>query len=423
MSFPAYEEYNDSGVDWLGRVPDHWDVVPLKFLVATRGGGTPSKTNKKYWDNGLVPWASSKDLKVELLDDTIDHITQFAVEDDAAELVDAGSLLVVVRGMILAHTFPVVKLLVPMAINQDLKALTPKEQLDPDYLSWMLRGSSRETLDRVDEAAHGTKVLRMDSWLRTLFAIPPLDEQEAISAFLDVETAKIDALVSEQRRLIELLKEKRQAVISHAVTKGLNPEAPMKPSGIPWPIEIPEHWEVSQLRRKMELQRGVDITKDEQIEGDVPVVSSGGISSYHNQAIVDAPGVVLGRKGSVGSIHYIEKDYWPHDTTLYVKEFRGNLPRFLYYKMCSMDLASYDTGSSNPTLNRNVLHPVRVPWPPLYEQEEIVEHLDSVFAEFDTLEAEAGLAIELLQERRTALISAAVTGKIDVRAFANRETT
>jgi type I restriction enzyme, S subunit len=228
--------------------------------------------------------------------------------------------------------------------------------------------------------------------------------------------------VSEQRRLIELLKEKRQAVISHAVTKGLNPNAPMKPSGIQWPIDVPQSWEVVQLRRNMELQRGVDITKDEQVEGDVPVVSSGGISSYHNEAIMKGPGVILGRKGSVGSVHYVEQDYWPHDTTLYVKEFRGNLPRFVYYKMCSMELASYDTGSSNPTLNRNVLHPVKVPWPPLGEQREIVDQLDKVFDEFDTLEAEAERAIELLQERRTALISAAVTGKIDVREFANQET-
>ena len=192
----------------------------------------------------------------------------------------------------------------------------------------------------------------------------------------------------------------------------------MKPSGIEWPTEVPEAWDVVQLRRHIELQRGVDITKDEQVEGEVPVVSSGGVSSYHNEVIVAAPGVVLGRKGSVGSVHYIEEDYWPHDTTLYVKEFRGNIPRFVYYQICSMDLASYDTGSSNPTLNRNILHPIKVPWPPIHEQHEIVHQLDKVFGEYDSLEAQAERAIELLQERRTALISAAVTGKIDVREFA-----
>ena len=169
------------------------------------------------------------------------------------------------------------------------------------------------------------------------------------------------------------------------------------------------------LGKKIQLQRGVDITKDEQESGDIPVVSSGGVSSYHNQATCKGPGVVVGRKGTAGKLHYIESDFWAHDTTLYVKEYNGNDIRYVYYKLISMKLEDYDTGSANPTLNRNIVHPEKVSWPPLDEQKGIVKYLD----EFCDLEGEMTKKIEqaitLLRERRTALISAAVTGKIDVR--------
>jgi len=140
---PRYPEYRDSGVEWLGEVPAHWEVTPLKHFVSLRSGCTPSKENRSYWD-GDVPWASSKDLKQEALGDTADPITQLALQEGVAELVPAGSLLVVVRGMILAHSFPETKALVPMAINQDLKALRPNARVRADFLVWQLQGSIPE---------------------------------------------------------------------------------------------------------------------------------------------------------------------------------------------------------------------------------------------------------------------------------------
>ena len=206
-----------SGIEWLGDVPENWEVTPLKYVVSLRSGGTPSKANTAYWD-GDVPWASSKDLKVEMLSDTQDHITQKAVVDGAADLVPAGSLLIVVRGMILIHTFPVVKVLVPMAINQDLKALTPSAKLDVDFLSWLLRGASKETLGRIDEAAHGTKVLRLEAWTSIPLPIPPMDEQLAIVRAICESMRQFDTLTAEAQRAIDLLQERRTALISAAVT-------------------------------------------------------------------------------------------------------------------------------------------------------------------------------------------------------------
>lgn len=207
----------DPGVAWLGEVPAHWDVVPLKYLVELRSGGTPSKDNLDYWD-GDVPWASAKDLKVERLGSTTDCITQKAIDDGAASLVRSGAVLVVVRGMILARTFPVVQTLVPMAINQDLKAVLPLDRLNASFLAWLLRGSAAESLQRLDEAGHGTKALRMDAWTSMQLPIPPQAEQIEIAEFLSRETARLDALCAEAARAIDLLKERRSALIAAAVT-------------------------------------------------------------------------------------------------------------------------------------------------------------------------------------------------------------
>jgi type I restriction enzyme S subunit len=207
----------DSGIAWLGEVPTHWVLRPIKHLATLKSGGTPSKAVLDYWD-GDVPWASSKDLKSEELRDTEDHITEKAIADGVSELVPAGSILIVVRGMILIHTFPVVKIIVPMAINQDLKALTPCADLEADYLAWMLRGSSLETLGRVDEAAHGTTVLRMESWTSMVLPLPPVAEQRMIVKEIERAVEQLDALGRDVQHAIDLLQERRTALISAAVT-------------------------------------------------------------------------------------------------------------------------------------------------------------------------------------------------------------
>lgn len=209
--------FKDSGVEWLGEVPAHWNVSPLKYVVSLRSGGTPSKEVAKYW-GGEIPWASAKDLKSEILADTQDHITEIAIQDRAADLVAAGSVLVLVRGMMLARAFPVCQISVPMAINQDLKALNGQAGISNNYLAWLLRGTAQESLNRLDEAGHGTKALRMDAWLSMAIPVPPPDEQEAISAYIEREVSALDTLRAEAEAAIALLQERRSTLISAAVT-------------------------------------------------------------------------------------------------------------------------------------------------------------------------------------------------------------
>lgn len=137
-------------------------------------------------------------------------------------------------------------------------------------------------------------------------------------------------------------------------------------------------WRRATIGDVLTLQRGIDITKVEQRPGSVPVVSSGGISSYHDTAAVSGPGVVIGRKGALGTTFYLDCDYWPHDTTLWVKDFKGSLPRFVYYFFVGLEVKSLDVGSANPTLNRNHVHPLPVRWPDRSEQERIASVLGAL---------------------------------------------
>ncbi len=207
----------DSGVPWLGEVPAHWNVIPLKHLVSLKSGGTPSKENLDYWD-GEVPWASARDLKSDTLSDTTEHITAVALASGVSTLLPAGVVLVVVRGMILARTFPVTETLVPMAINQDLKAVLPKVGLNGSFLAWLLRGTAGESLQRLDEAGHGTKALRMDAWTSMRLPVPLEPEQKEIVDFIVKRAGELDSLAGEAEHAIALLKERRSALIAAAVT-------------------------------------------------------------------------------------------------------------------------------------------------------------------------------------------------------------
>ena len=197
----ANAKMKPSGVEWLGDVPEHWDVRPLKYAAEFVSGGTPSKANPDYWD-GEVPWVSAKDLKAEVLQDSQDHITEYAVSTGAATLVPDGSVVVLVRGMMLARAFPVAQLAVPMAINQDLKAIV-RSNLHLGYLAWVFRGLERESLARTDEAGHGTKTIRMEAWTSMTIPAPRFRSRKRYSGTSTSLPRRW--MVSPPRRLLQLI--------------------------------------------------------------------------------------------------------------------------------------------------------------------------------------------------------------------------
>ncbi len=391
--YRAYPEYKDSGVEWLGEVPSYWEIKKLKYICKVKTG---DKDTVDAVDDGIYPFF--------VRSQTVERINSIGADCEAVltagDGVGVGKVFHYFHGKFDYHQRVYM-------LNSFSKVFGRFVfyYLSNNFYKVALEGNAKSTVDS----------LRLPQFLNFEFSLPEIDVQRRIVQFLNHETAKIDTLIEKQKQLIKLLKEKRQAVISSAVTRGINSSVLIVDSGIEKIGFIPEHWEIVMLGKKIQLQRGVDITKDEQIEGDIPVVSSGGIQSFHNQFTTKGPGVVVGRKGTAGKLHYIDTNFWAHDTTLYVKEFRGNEVRYVYYKLLSMNLEDYDTGSANPTLNRNLVHPEIVSWAPIEEQKEIVGYLDRFCSLADKTTVKINDAILLLKERRTALISAAVTGKIDVR--------
>lgn len=280
------------------------------------------------------------------------------------------------------------------------------------------------------------------------FPTPPPLEQEAISAFLDIETSKIDELVGENRRLIELLKEKRQAVVSHAVTKGLNPDAPMKPSGIEWLGDVPEHWKIISLKYLVstpiidgphespeKCDEGIPFVSAEsaskgfldfdKIWGYISREDHARFSKRYNPRIGDILMVKLGATTGTSAIVETEQEFsiWVPLAAIRLRpEFQ---PRFILHVLRSDNLRNaYQlswTYGTQQTLGLQTISNLRLPIPPREERAQILIYLDAILPLFESLATEAQRAIDLLQERRTALISAAVTGKIDVRGLAESE--
>jgi type I restriction enzyme S subunit len=242
-----YPTYKDSGVPWLGQVPEHWEVQKLKYAVTFVGGGTPSKTNPSFWE-GQIPWVSPKDMKTAVISNAKDHINDEAVAASSTSIVGPGSVLLVVRSGILRRSIPVAINLVPVALNQDMKALRPKHALlMSGYLRALIQGNQRRLLDEWTKQGATVESIEHEYLANSHIPLPPLPEQTAIVEYLDAQTAKIDTAIASLRRKIELVREYRERLIADVVTGKVDvrevaarlPEEPQLESELT-EIEVPE---------------------------------------------------------------------------------------------------------------------------------------------------------------------------------------
>ncbi len=423
MTFPSYRDYCKSGAQWFDVVPSHWRVVALKRLVTMQSG---------------------------------EAITADAIDESGAFPVYGGNGI---RGFSERYTHSGLHVLIGRQgalcgninyadgkfwASEHAIVVTPREPTSTTWLGELLRAMD---LNRYSVSA-AQPGLSVDAIGRLLIPIPSQPEQTAIGEFLGRETAKIDALVAEQQRLVELLKEKRQAVISHAVTKGLKPDAPMKPSGVEWLGDVPAHWAVMPIRKSAKLESGhtpsrshpeywkdctvpwftlADIWQVREAGADYiqetkEMVSEIGLANSSARVLPKGT-VMLSRTASVGFSAIMGVDM--ATTQDFANWICGHrlLPEFLLQVLRSMR-AEFDRmkmGSTHNTIYMPDIQGLRFALPPKQEQEIIVKFIAQEVARIDALTAEAERAITLLQERRTALISAAVTGQIDVRGLAAAE--
>ncbi|WGS59676.1 restriction endonuclease subunit S [Vibrio lentus] len=208
----------DSGVEWLGEVPEHWDLVPLKYLCRFSGGGTPSKDNLAYWTNGTMPWVSPKDMKTFWVDKTQDYITDIAVKESSTNLVETGSLLMVVRSGILQRTIPIAINTIPVTLNQDMKALRFNERMTAIYAANYIVGNVDKLLLEWSKEGATVESIEHEYLTNSLFPVPPVEEQQQIVDVLKVQMDRYDQLEQRSVKGIKLLSERRTALISAAVT-------------------------------------------------------------------------------------------------------------------------------------------------------------------------------------------------------------
>ncbi len=248
--------------------------------------------------------------------------------------------------------------------------------------------------------------------------VPPIPQQRTIADYLNRETAQIDDLVSEKERLLRLLAEKRRALITRAVTRGFDPNVPLRDSGIPWLGEIPVHWEVTALKRVATLKSGEPITSNLiDLEGDFPVFGGNGLRGFTSVYSHEGEYVLIGRQGALcGNIHYASGQFWASEHAVVVTAGEKCKSKWLSELLVAMNLNQYSQSAAQPGLAVEVIENLRIPVPPILEQREIVEFIAGSTIGIDNLRKVTNRTIELLKERRSALIAAAVTGQIDVRS-------
>jgi type I restriction enzyme S subunit len=424
MNFRRYPSYRHSSIDWLGEVPQHWAVKPLKYNLRLLTEKTDRRDHSVALEN-IESW-TGRFISTE---------SEFQGEGVAFA---SGDLLF---GKLRPYLAKVYCATSSGEAVGDFHVMSPATDIDSRFAQYQLL--SREFIEIVDGSTFGSKMPRA-SWDFVggmKMATPPEPEQAVIASFLDRETTKIDALIAEQRRLIELLKEKRQAVISHAVTKGVNPNAPMKPSGVDWLGDIPTHWETKRLKRispfitvgvvvnpstfvaneGLPFLYGGDI-REGAIDWENARRISAGASEINSKTRLKAGDLVTVRVGAPGvtAVVPLECEGGNCASVMLIRKGPFN-SHWLCYAMNTrivrfqVEVVQYGAAQEQ----FNISHAVNfwTPTPPRTEQDEIVEFLTYETARFDSLAAEAQGVIDLLQERRMALISAAATGKIDVRGL------
>ncbi|MCE1464901.1 MULTISPECIES: restriction endonuclease subunit S [Enterobacteriaceae] len=442
--YQPYPEYKDSGVEWLGDIPSNWSVYSLKRSVTgcTNGiwGDEPNGEN----DLIVLRVADFDRNKLRISDDKLTY-RSISEKESRSRLLAKGDLLIEKSG-------GGDKTLVGCVVlfDKNFAAVTSnfvaKMSAHDGYYSGFLNYAFSHLYNgRINypsiKQTTGIQNLDSESYLMERFCFPSYTEQRTIAAFLDYETARIDKLIAQQQRLIELLKEKRQAVISHAVTKGLNPDAPMKDSGVEWLGEVPEHWVVKKLKHTSKIIDCKNRTPEYFDDGAYFVVRTTNVKNqvlsfdgalYTNEVnfkiwtergVPPVGSILFTREAPAGEVCIV-----PNNVKLCMGQrmmnfipFESQYSTFLFDYLTSDCLGRYISseaaGSTVTHLRVEQVYNIPVVVPPWNEQIEIDVLLTDIKQRYSLLIDKASETISLIQERRTALISAAVTGKIDLRGW------
>jgi type I restriction enzyme S subunit len=454
--YQAYPEYEDTGVEFLQSIPSEWKLLRYKSILKIMQG-MAFKSSDYVGGSDVVNVRMGNIKKGGNID--LQHNTKYLPESYSAIFTDyllkKGDAIIAMTDMSPSLDFLAVPAVLnnleegkSYLLNQRVGKLILDSEFDIRFIRYLLL--SNELRNQLKAKGLGTVQANMsnDDLYNSYLFCPSDKERLGIIKFLDHETAKIDTLIEKQQQLIKLLKEKRQAVISHAVTKGLNPDVPMRDSGVEWLGEVPEHWEVRAVSKlSQKITNGyVGPTRDILVSEGVPYVQATHIkkgkvnfddayfvreawSNKHVKSILEKGDVLIVQTGAgtgdIGLVSKKEEGFNCH--ALIIVQPISTVVSGDFLSMCLQSqygfsvLYSIRTGGMHPHLNCGEVQHVKLPVPPVGEQDEIMDHIYKSTQVFDSLVLKQLEAIALMQERRTALISAAVTGKIDVRNWVSSQ--
>lgn len=427
MKTQRYPKYKESGVEWLGEVPSHWEVVQSRrYFSERKERALPTDAqltaSQKY---GILPQEKFMELEDQ-------RVMQVVLGADILKHVEPNDFVISMRSFQGGLEWSPIG----GCISSAYVMLAPSDKIFSRFFYYLFKSSAYiQELQATTNLVRDGQALRFANFVQVALPLMPKAEQSAIAAFLDRETRKIDALISDQEKLIELLREKRQAVISHAVIKGIDPAAPMKDSGIEWLGEIPSHWTIKTFQRCVAVEEGL-IDPEQEPYRSMDLIAPNHVESGTGRLLAletsDEQGAESGKYTcKSGDVIYSKirpalrkVTIAPHDCLCSADMYpmsghSGMSNHFLYWSILSERFSELATLESQrvamPKINRESLKNITFALPSLPEQSLISSFLDRETSKIDALTTEAKRAIDLLKERRAALISTAVLGKIDVR--------
>ena len=435
MSLPSYKSYKQTQSAWLTRIPEHWDMGQSRRRFRLRNeqameGDEQLTASQKY---GVIKQADFIEAEGR-------RVVEVIKGQEILKHVEPGDFVISMRSFQGGLEYS----RVGGSISSAYVMLAPIKQVWPDFFSWLFKSQPYiQALQSTSNLVRDGQALRFSNFSQVDIPIIPDSEQLAIARFLDRETTKIDALIVEQERLIELLQEKRQAVISHAVTKGLNPDAPMKDSGVEWLGEVPEHWRTTRLGHHAKAKGGTGFPDEYQgnTEAEFAFLKVANLGNNDSLATTDGYEHTISKetavklraevhkKGSivfakVGAALLLERYKFlaqnsciDNNMMVVVNDEKIITNAFLRHCLSTVRLEMIVNPGAVPSINAAQVHGLMLAFPPAREQNRICDYIEEETQKIDDLLSQSKVSIQLLKERRSALISAAVTGQIDVRGL------
>ncbi len=383
----AYPEYKSSGIDWLGEIPSHWSVSKLKHYISISNGSDPSSEGDiPVYGTGELPFKTCGEFKVgpTVLLGRKGSIDTPHWVDGRYWNVDTAFDTKVIANYSMRYFWYFANIL----------------DINPYKSTTAVPSMTQSAYDNM------------------LIPIPLIEEQETIAAYLDDVTGKVAALIAEKQKQVKDLRTYRTSLITETVTRGLNPDAPLHHSGIDWLGDIPEHWILTKAKYYIEIKSGDPISKDDiNPQGTIPIFGGGEIIGFTMMSNVPAQTIIVGRVGArCGCVRLTEVESWATDNALIISTSQN--PKYLTRIFEAANLNRLNESNAQPLITATKIKDVGIPLPPIDEQQAIAEFLDEKTRKIDSLIDELTKQLDELAEYKKAVITEAVTGKVDVRDWA-----